>query len=223
MVRPRRPPSRLERGDGGLRVHKNPWFTLLVGAMVGLVLGYLFAERQAVPPARAAARPAATGGAQQGLPDGHPPIESGGATGAEVQRLTAQAAELERLLAQSPEDPRLMVALGNLYFDAGRWTEARLWYERSVEIEPSDPNVLTDLAVVYRNLQQPERSLELLDRALGAEPAHWQAVYNKVVVLHFDLHRHDEAARALQRLEEIKASNPEVPDLTALEAEVRGS
>ena len=116
-----------------------------------------------------------------------------------------------------------MVALGNLYFDAGRWTESRLWYERAIEAGGRDANVVTDLAVVYRNLQQPERSLELLGQALEEEPGHWQAVYNQVVVLHFDLHRHDEAAQALERLKVIASANPEVPDLAALEAEVMGS
>lgn len=205
-------------------MHKNPWFTLILGAIVGLVLGYVFAERQAVPPAKAMAPPQQAAGAQQDLPEGHPPVDANTATGGgEVQRLAAQAAELEDMLARTPDDPRLMVALGNLYFDAGRWTEARLWYERAMEIESDDPNVITDLAVVYRNLKQPERSLELLDHALSVSPDHWQAVYNKVVVLHFDLHRHDEAVQALRRLQEIKRSDPSVPDLTAIEAEVTGS
>ena len=206
-------------------MHKNPWFTLVLGAMVGLVLGYVLAERQQVPPAKAAARQQAAPAGQQGLPDGHPPVDATttNAGGGGAQGLAAQAAELEGLLARTPNDPRLMVGLGNLYFDAGRWTEARMWYERAIEIEGGDPNVLTDLAVVYRNLRQPERSLALLDQAIGIDPGHWQAVYNKVVVLHFDLHRHDEAAAALARLKEIKASNPEVPDLSAIEAEVMGS
>jgi tetratricopeptide (TPR) repeat protein len=205
-------------------VHKNPWFTLVLGAMVGLVLGYVLAERQQVPPAKAAARPQAAGGAQQGgLPEGHPPINATSAGGGEAQRLAAQAAELESLLARTPNDPRLMVALGNLYFDAGRWPDSRQWYERALQIEGGDPNVITDLAVVYRNLQQPERSLALLDQAIGIAPDHWQAVYNKLIVLHFDLHRHDEAAAALARLKEIKATNPDVPDLSKIEAEVTGS
>jgi tetratricopeptide (TPR) repeat protein len=205
-------------------VHKNPWFTLILGAIVGVVLGYVFAERQAVPPAKAMARQQPAGGAQQGMPEGHPPIDATAAAGGgEVQRLAAQAKEIEDMLARTPNDARLMVALGNLYFDGGRWTEARLWYERAMEIEGSDPNVITDLAVVYRNLQQPERSIELLDSALEVAPEHWQAVYNKVVVLHFDLHRHDEAVQALRRLQQIKQSNPNVPDLSAIEAEVMGS
>jgi tetratricopeptide (TPR) repeat protein len=190
--------------------------------MVGLVLGYVFAERQPIPPAKAMARAAAQAGQQGGLPDGHPPIEASG-DGQQDQRLAQQAAELQQMLAQTPGDPRLMVALGNLYFDAARWQNARLWYERSLEIEGGDPNVITDLAVVYRNLEQPEASLELLDRAIAITPDHWQAWYNKIVVLHFDLHRHDEAAQALARLKAIAESNSEVPDLAPLESEVLGS
>jgi tetratricopeptide (TPR) repeat protein len=201
-------------------MHRNPWFTLILGLMVGLVLGYVFAERQAVPSATTAARQAGAA-AQSGLPEGHPPVDAG-AGGAEAQRLSQQAAELQRMLAQSPDDHRLMVALGNLYFDGGRWTEARMWYERSLELEAADPNVVTDLAVVHRNLQQPDRSLELLDQAIAMDAEHWQAYYNKVIVLQFDLHRHDEAAATLARLKEIAATNREVPDLSGLEAEVLG-
>ncbi len=202
-------------------MHRNPWFTLVIGLMAGLVLGYVFAERQAVPPAAAQARPAAA--VQPGLPEGHPPIDSTASANPEQQRLQQQATELQQLLAQNPGDPRLMVALGNLYFDAGRWQEARLWYERALEREAGDPNVVTDLAVVYRNLEQPERSLELLDQAIQTSPDHWQAWYNRVIVLHFDLHRHDEAAQALARLKAIASANPEVPDLSALERDVLGS
>ncbi len=195
---------------------------LIIGLMVGVVMGYVFAERQAVPPARAAVRPSAAGGAQDALPDGHPPIEASAAGGQEAQRLAAQAAELEAQLQRTPDDPRLMIALGNLYFDAGRWTEARLWYERGLEGEAGDPNVITDLAVVYRNLKDPEKSLALLAQAQRAAPEHWQAWYNTVVVLHFDLHRHDEAKAALKKLKALAASNPEIPDLSSLEAAVLG-
>jgi tetratricopeptide (TPR) repeat protein len=201
-------------------MHRNPWFTLILGLMVGLVLGYVFAERQTLPSATTAPRQAGAA-AQSGLPEGHPPVEAG-TGGAEAQRLSQQAAELQRMLAQSPDDPRLMVALGNLYFDGGRWTEARMWYERSLELDATDPNVVTDLAVVHRNLQQPDRSLELLDQAIALDSEHWQAYYNQVIVLQFDLHRHDEAAATLARLKEIAATNSDVPDLSALEAEVLG-
>ncbi len=63
-----------------------------------------------------------------------------------------------------------MAAMGNIYFDASRWPEARDWYEKALQVSSGDPNVLTDLAVVYRNLGEHERTIELLDQALAADP-----------------------------------------------------
>lgn len=205
---------------------KNPLVTLVIGLMLGLVIGYVLAETESVPPAPA--RPQAAMNAAAGLPEGHPPIDTAGSGampaggGSPNAAVDAQAAELKRLLDASPDDARLMIAIGNLYFDAGRWSDARTWYERAMQQQGDDPDLLTDLAVVYRNLQQPERALELLDRATAENADHWQAWYNRVVVLHFDLHRHDEAAAALRQLEQLQQSNPEIPDLTKLHQEVMG-
>jgi len=198
---------------------RSPWFTLVVGLMVGLAVGYALAERQSVPPARALAATQLGGSAAQGMPEGHPPLPAGGGQPASFDQ---QRERLVQLQAERPDDPKPMIALGNLSFDAGRWEEARSWYEKALPLEPSNPDVFTDLAVVYRNLRQPERALELLDRSVQVQPDHWQSWYNRVVVLHYDLHRHDEAVAALQRLEEIKASGVGVPDLSALRRDVTG-
>ena len=203
-------------------MYRNPWFTLVLGLMVGLVLGYIFAERQPVPPGKALMLGVGnTGNQSAGIPEGHPPVPA--ATGAETQRLDQQVAEIQGLLAANPNDPGLMAALGNVYFDAGRWEDARSWYERSLQNSPGDANIVTDLAVVYRNLKQPERAIELLDEAIRIESDHWQAWYNKVVVLHFDLHDHDQAAVALRRLQQLRANNPSLPDLSGLEKEILGN
>ena len=204
-------------------MHRNPWFTLILGLMAGLIIGYVMAERQPVPPAKAiklGLSPQAAAQQNEGLPDGHPPVD--GASGADAQRLRQQVAELEGLLAANPNDSGLMAAMGNIYFDASRWPEARNWYEKALQGSSDDPNILTDLAVVYRNLGEFERSIDLLDRALVANSEHWQAWYNKVVVYQFDLHQHDDAAEALKTLQELKKSNPAIPDLSGLEQEVHG-
>jgi tetratricopeptide (TPR) repeat protein len=203
-------------------MHRNPWFILVIGLLVGLVIGYVLAERQPVPPAKALRLGVGPQGASQSeaLPDGHPPIE--GASAGEAQRLREQVAEIEALLASNPDDAGLMAAMGNVYFDASRWPEAREWYERSLQVSPSDPNVMTDLAVVYRNLGQSQRTVELLNQVLATTPTHWQALYNKVVVYQFDLHEHDGAADALRALQELKKSDPSIPDLSGLEKEVFG-
>ena len=205
---------------------RNPWFMLVVGLMAGLVIGYVLAENQPVPPAKAirlGLNPQGAQGAAQGdaLPDGHPPID--GDAAAENQRLQQQVAEIEGLLASNPNDAGLMTAMGNLFFDAGSWSDARDWYEKSLQVSPGDPNVLTDLAVVYRNLGDSKRTIDLLDQAIAIHSDHWQAWYNKVVVYQFDLHQHDEAADALRTLQDLKKSNPQIPDLSGLENEVFGS
>jgi len=202
-------------------MYRNPWFTLVLGLIVGLMIGYVLAERQAVPPAKAirlGLSPQAA--AQQGeqLPDGHPPVD--GASGADAQRLRQQVAEIEGLLAANPDDVGLMAAMGNIYFDASRWPDARDWYEKALQVSSGDPNILTDLAVVYRNLGEYQRTIELLDQAIAVDSGHWQAWYNKVVVYQFDLHQHDDAVVALKTLQELKKSNPAIPDLSGLEGEV---
>jgi tetratricopeptide (TPR) repeat protein len=200
---------------------RNPWFTLVLGLLAGLTLGYVLAERQAVPPAKAVKlglNPA--GGQDEPLPEGHPPVD--GQSAAAGQQLRQQVGEIEGLLAANPNDPKLMAAMGNLYFDASRWTDARVWYERSLAVAPDDVDVLTDLAVAFRNLEQPQKTIELLDRAIALSPDHWQAWYNKIVVYQFDLHEHDQAAGALRHLQQLKQQNPAIPDLSALEREVLG-
>jgi tetratricopeptide (TPR) repeat protein len=204
-------------------MHRNPWLTMILGLMVGLVIGYVLAEQQPVPPGRALrlGMVPPTGQSGDELPEGHPPVD--GSSPAEAQRLRQQVAEIEGLLASAPDDPGLMAALGNVYFDANRWQEAREWYEKSLQLSSGDANVFTDLAVVYRNLGQPQRAIELLDQAIAISPDHWQAWYNKAVVYNFDLHEHDAAIEAFRILQELKKDNPRIPDLSGLEREVLGS
>jgi len=202
-------------------MYRNPWFTLILGLMVGLVIGYVIAEQQPVPPGKALrlGAPPPTGQGDE-LPDGHPPVE--GSSPAETQRIRQQVAEIEGLLASAPDDSGLMAALGNVYFDANRWQDAREWYEKSLQISTGNPNILTDLAVVYRNLGEPQRAIELLDQAIAIDAAHWQAWYNKVVVNNFDLHEHDAAIDALRTLQDLKKDNSRIPDLSSLEKDVHG-
>ena len=202
-------------------MYRNPWITLILGLLVGLVIGYVLAEQQPVPPGKALRLGVAPSTGQgEELPDGHPPVD--GSSAADAQSLRQQVAEIEGLMASAPDDPGLMAALGNVYFDANRWQDARDWYEKALQISSGDPNILTDLAVVYRNLGDPQRAIELLDQAIAVRADHWQAWYNKVVVYNFDIHDHDAAADALRTLQELKNTNTGIPDLSSLEEEVLG-
>jgi len=207
---------------------KNPWFTLVIGLMVGLAVGYVVAERQPVPPGKAMrlSSPAAQG---EELPEGHPPLEAGN-DGSQVRFFEQQIAEIQGLIAQNPGDAGLSVAMGDAYFELARttmnpehWREAQVWYDKAMaQGRADDPNVLTDLAVVLRNLQDFDRSVELLDRAITVDSDHWQAWFNIVIIRNFDLHDHDGAREAFARLKAIADENPQVPDLSQIEREVMG-
>lgn len=192
-------------------------FFIFVGLIVGLAVGYVLAERfQTVPPARAMA---AVG--QESMPPGHPPVGEAAAPQAD-QEFLDQVRALQSMLVDDPRNVEVLVGLGNLYYDHSRWAEAETWYRKALEVRPDDVNVLTDFAVTLRNQGKGEEALRVLDHVLEVDPTHWQALYNKVVVLNFDLHRHDEALAALEKLKALKKGNPQIPDLTALEREIRG-
>jgi len=196
---------------------KNPFFTAVVGLMAGLVFGYVLAEQQSVPPAKAMQRMAAAT-----APDPmSQPEQAEAATSEKTRDVEAEASRLRDLLAKNPEDSALMRALGNLYFDASRWEEARIWYEGVLEKTPDDVDVETDLAVVYRNVQRPDQALSLLQKVVREDPGHWQGWYNLVVVLHFDLHQHEEALQALGKLEALAKDDSSMPDISDLASKVR--
>ena len=195
----------------------------VVTLLVGFGIGYVVGENQQVKPARTTAADlgAGTPGGMTGdaLPPDHPPVGPGGGA-AMAGQARAQAERLveplKARLEESPEDPDLLAHIGNIYFDVGAFDEAETWYERSLEVRPGDPNVMTDLAISYRNQGEGERALELLEAASAENAEHWQSLYNKIIVLHFDLHRHDEARETLQRVERMRESNPQIPDLAPL-------
>lgn len=129
-------------------------------------------------------------------------------------------ADLQEKLDQNPDDRAAIVKLANYYYDRGEWTEAEEWYERALEISADDPNVLTDLAVVQRNLGEPQLSLETLAKALAVKPDHWQAIYNKAVVLLIDLDQAAAAEDLIDELESMRAAYPDIPELDSLRAQI---
>lgn len=138
----------------------------------------------------------------------------------EADAPTNPIADLKHRLEQNPDDRAAIVKLGNLYYDRGDWSDAEELYERALEIKADDPNVLTDLAVVHRNLGEPQLSLETLSKALALRPDHWQAIYNQAVVLLYDLNQPTDAEDLIEELESMRAEYPDIPELDSLRAEV---
>jgi len=203
------------------------WGDRALFAALGLLLGfagaYLYLERAGGGPAgaRAAADPHAglpgfDPGATRDLPGGGggaPPI-GGGAPVSADPAMRQQIAALQAAVDKDPGNYDLLVKLGNAAYDADDPRLAVDAYERALKVRDGDPNVQTDLGVSYRNLGDADRALAMFDRALKADPKHWQAAFNKVVVIGLD--RGDtKSAKVL--LADLKKKNPGLPSLDRLE------
>lgn len=110
-----------------------------------------------------------------------------------IPRETQQhIAELERKVLQDGSNRDDWVHLGHLYFDTSQPEHAIVAYERALSMDRNDPDVITDLGVMYRATKQYDKALSCFMEAQALEPAHLVSLYNKGVVLYFDLHRHEE-------------------------------
>ncbi len=68
--------------------------------------------------------------------------------------------------------------LGNLYFDAERYTDAITWYGEALKLAPTDVDVSTDLGVSYYYTNQPDRALEQFETSLKLDPKHTKTLLN---------------------------------------------
>src|SRR5512147_1409601 len=78
--------------------------------------------------------------------------------------------EYRTILAEDPNNLAAIMALANAYFDSGQWREAARMYERALELNPRNADVLTDMGTSYRYLGRPDRAREAYRRALAFEP-----------------------------------------------------
>jgi cytochrome c-type biogenesis protein CcmH/NrfG len=200
-------------------INKDSMIFAVFGILIGFISGYLMHEVVAArqPPrltpelramigtsADPTAAPApAPGPANAGMPQGAAPA---GPSMEEVQQLRAY-------VEKNPNDADAVLKLANLNFDIAQYQRAQDLYTQYLKLRPSDADVLTDLGISYRKTKNYDQALEQFQKARKLAPDHWQSYYNEVVVLAFDLKRHDEAGQLLQELQRMQPSNPDVAKL----------
>ena len=85
------------------------------------------------------------------------------------------------------------------------------FYERRAPSRTTRPTCLTDLGVCYRETGNPQKALELFDRAADLHPEHWQSRYNAAVVRLFDLNDLAGAKREVEKLKRSRARSRTSP------------
>lgn len=114
-----------------------------------------------------------------------------------------ELAALRQAVQNDKTDVQAWNHLGHWYYDNNMPKEAISAYENSLILRPDDPDVITDLGIMYRNVHEHEKALELFQEAARLNPKHVQSRFNIGVVLYFDLQRHDEGLKAWEELAKI--------------------
>ena len=122
----------------------------------------------------------------------------------------SQAQALATVARNDDTNVAARVQLGNLYFDAERFAEATPWYQAAFALDPSNPDVSTDLGVSYYYSNQPDKALEQFDRSLEVDPLHVKTLLNQGIVLAFGKRDLDGATASWQKVvEAAPAGSPE--------------
>jgi len=195
-------------------VKKETIITAIVFLAVGFLAGYITdaqlnwnaQKRAASTPhvhgeaTEGAAVPGAGGaGMGQGLPQGHPPID----TSAVVKTLEEQS-------AQNPNDPEPRLKFANYLYDQQQWQKAIEWYQKALELDPKNVSARTDLGTAYYNLGRPQDAMREYRKSLEADPNHQPTIFNSIVVQLDGTH---DLAGARQAWERLNKMNPSYPGL----------
>jgi tetratricopeptide (TPR) repeat protein len=171
----------------------------VAGMCFGVILGWVLATQEAsrsstAPPAPAAAAPPAAAPAAANQP---PPLDQ------------ARVQQLQAAIQKDPNNASNYAQLGNIYFDAQQWPGAIDSYERSLKLNPKDPDVSTDLGVSYYYTNRTDEALAQFERSLALNPRHTKTLLNKGIVLAFGKEDLKAAADEWKKVVEIAPDSPE--------------
>ena len=134
-----------------------------------------------------------------------PPAASGSVPGTPAPAILddSKVQALRNVVDRDPKNAVARAQLGNLYYDAGRFTDAIKWYGESLALNPKDAEVSTDLGVSYYYNNQPDLAIKQLEHSLQIDPKHTKALLNMGVVRAFGKQDLKGATEIWRRLVEI--------------------
>lgn len=115
---------------------------------------------------------------------------------------------LEGMVASDPSNRNAWVELGHNYFDSDQPVKAVEAYNKALELDPNDPNVLTDQGVMFRRLGWYDRAVENFTKAYDIDSNHRQSLYNLGIVYRYDLQDFDKAKEAWAKYLALSPTGP---------------
>jgi len=149
------------------------------------------------------------------------PITGGQQPGPDRVKLSRDIAQLEEIVRKDPNNYQAWVQLGNDFFDIGEAQKSVDAYSRALEIKDGDPNVLTDMGVMYRQLKDFPKAVAAFRRAAASSPTHPQSRMNLGVVLMHDLNDSKAAIEAWEDFLRVAPNDPNAENIRRSIEELR--
>ena len=172
----------------------------VAGIVFGLIAGWVIGSQQAALKPPVQPPPQQQQAAQSDASGQNPPP-------AMVDE--AKVSAFKNIAEKDPKNAEARIQLGNLYFDADRYSDAIPWYEQALKLTPRDVNVSTDLGVCYYNVNEPDKALEQFNKSLKIDPKHTKTLLNVGIVKAFAKQDLDGALAAWQQVVDIDPNSPE--------------
>ncbi|OQY53070.1 MAG: hypothetical protein B6230_01405 [Desulfobacteraceae bacterium 4572_89] len=172
--------------------------TMYIAVLVSITLGFMIGA------AYTSFKLADQGSMAQQMPNMSQPVQSVNSQNMSAET-GAKILTLEEFLKKNPDNADAWTELGNLFYDSNRFSDSIEAYEKSLALVPGNPNILTDMGVMYRKNKQPEKAVESFDQAIAADTAFEIARFNKGVVLMHDM---NDFVGGIQAWEELVKVNP---------------
>ena len=102
--------------------------------------------------------------------------------------------------ATDPVNAKAWIALGNRYFDLHQRQKAIEAYGKALQLDPNNPDVLTDQGVMYREIGAFDRAIANFEKANTIDPRHLTSLLDLGVLYAQDLKDEDKAIKTWTRL-----------------------
>jgi cytochrome c-type biogenesis protein CcmH/NrfG len=160
----------------------------VVALLAGLIIGWMVFQKSSLPTSAVAPAPG-TGSA--------PMVNT-------QQRID----KIKAVVASEPNNRSAWVALGNEYFDADRPVESVEAYQKALDLNGNDPNVLTDQGVMFRRLGWYDRAIDNFMKANQIDPNHVNSLFNLGIVYRYDVNDFARATEVWNRFLQINPTGP---------------
>jgi cytochrome c-type biogenesis protein CcmH/NrfG len=148
----------------------------LVGFISGAAVAIIVKGKKSAPVTATAPKPQmAPSDVPEPAPQGPPPAE-----------VASKIQVLRDIVQKDPKNLAAWVELGNLYFDTQKPNEAIQAYSQYLAVKPDNPDVRTDMGIMYRSLGDFDRAIEEFRKAAQSDPKHVNSRYNIGLVLLHD-------------------------------------